>query len=305
MRAPPQSLAAGYLGRLAARMHDDEPPLQRRRPALFEPTSIPPMEPAEPFGESVEVMREDAAPLAAAVRRREPEPRAFEATPLVSPSQAPSVPTMRHFPASVSPRAPEITEPAIPARQPPRMAEAPSLRGDEPQPMQALAVDRTISERAPTATSIAAAMPKASAAPAAPPDQSVRPVQTERAPSHPAPVEARPLRAEQRAVKPPDAESIFARREESAKPAPSPIVNRAREPEGARPSVRTSIATSPAHTAPIARARAPMPSPVHVTIGRIEVRAVPAPSPQKRDTPVAGPRLTLDDYLRGRGGNAR
>jgi hypothetical protein len=44
--------------------------------------------------------------------------------------------------------------------------------------------------------------------------------------------------------------------------------------------------------------------PVQVTIGRIEVRAVAAPAAAERKTRAA-PRLSLEQYLRGRQGGGR
>jgi hypothetical protein len=41
--------------------------------------------------------------------------------------------------------------------------------------------------------------------------------------------------------------------------------------------------------------------PVRVTIGRVEVRAVMAPQPQRTAARTAPPSLPLDDYLRNRG----
>src|SRR5262249_44725584 len=43
---------------------------------------------------------------------------------------------------------------------------------------------------------------------------------------------------------------------------------------------------------------------IHVTMGRIEVRATPPPAPS-RPTRPAPPRLSLDDYLRGRSEGTR
>jgi len=40
---------------------------------------------------------------------------------------------------------------------------------------------------------------------------------------------------------------------------------------------------------------------VHVTIGRVEIRAVAAPAAQKRSTP-SKPALSLNDYLQRRSG---
>ena len=48
---------------------------------------------------------------------------------------------------------------------------------------------------------------------------------------------------------------------------------------------------------------APSAPTVRVTIGRVEVRAIqPSPEPPTPSAP-RGPRLTLDDYLRERGGD--
>jgi hypothetical protein len=73
---------------------------------------------------------------------------------------------------------------------------------------------------------------------------------------------------------------------------PAPPASIVRSLEGRGPRSNESVATSPA--------------PVHVTIGRIEVRAsAPATDrpPVRRGTPR--PRMTLDDYLNGRRGGSR
>lgn len=44
---------------------------------------------------------------------------------------------------------------------------------------------------------------------------------------------------------------------------------------------------------------------VSVTIGRIDVRAVPPPAPARRAARPAGPRLSLADYLKQRGEGRR
>ena len=48
----------------------------------------------------------------------------------------------------------------------------------------------------------------------------------------------------------------------------------------------------------------PAPPPIHVTIGRLEIRATPPATPT-RSTRAAGPRLSLDEYLRSRGGGTK
>lgn len=72
-------------------------------------------------------------------------------------------------------------------------------------------------------------------------------------------------------------------------------------PVVARPQVRPY----PEPGLPSAASPAAKPEPtIQVTIGRIEVRATPAASPPKKQTPTA-PMLSLADYLRQRNGGAR
>jgi hypothetical protein len=54
-----------------------------------------------------------------------------------------------------------------------------------------------------------------------------------------------------------------------------------------------------------AAAAAPAPATVHVSIGRIEIRATPAPAKSPRNASPAAPRLGLDDYLKARNGGNR
>jgi hypothetical protein len=50
----------------------------------------------------------------------------------------------------------------------------------------------------------------------------------------------------------------------------------------------------------------PLPAPtIHVTIGRIEVRATPAPASAPPSRPKPAPTMSLDDYLRQRNGGSR
>ncbi|MFN8570366.1 MAG: hypothetical protein U0Z44_23120, partial [Kouleothrix sp.] len=75
--------------------------------------------------------------------------------------------------------------------------------------------------------------------------------------------------------------------------APAPMPAEATMPAGARRA---------ADTAGSALAVPPAPT-VQVTIGRIEVRAAPAPAQATRR--AAAPLLSLDEYLRQRSGGAR
>jgi hypothetical protein len=63
----------------------------------------------------------------------------------------------------------------------------------------------------------------------------------------------------------------------------------------------------PARNFPVGRNAAAASRPVHITIGRIEVRAVhpsPEPVPQRPAPAPASAKISLDDYLRRRKGNA-
>ncbi|GAA0764043.1 hypothetical protein GCM10009107_49700 [Ideonella azotifigens] len=66
-----------------------------------------------------------------------------------------------------------------------------------------------------------------------------------------------------------------------------------------RNAARRQAATAPQ---PAPRAVVPELPPIKVTIGRIEVRAVTGAPSTPRSTTSAAPRLSLDQYLRNRGG---
>jgi hypothetical protein len=87
--------------------------------------------------------------------------------------------------------------------------------------------------------------------------------------------------------------------------APAILPARARSRALARPSLRSqSIRITPRSTLP--NERPAEPPIVRVTIGRIEVRAAPAPAAAPRQTaPTSGPKLTLDAYLKSRREGAR
>lgn len=69
------------------------------------------------------------------------------------------------------------------------------------------------------------------------------------------------------------------------------------------------IARANANVAPARRpatAAAPaMPASVHISIGRVEIRAVTTAAEKPRTSTPAAPRLSLDDYLRARNGASR
>jgi hypothetical protein len=89
-------------------------------------------------------------------------------------------------------------------------------------------------------------------------------------------------------------------------PGPPPV--RPETPSGARwsePTLRPATPLAHPSHAPVARHAPPEPT-IQVTIGRIEVRAVSAPSsPTARAGRVAAPKLNLEDYLKSRGGGSK
>ncbi|MDE2372537.1 MAG: hypothetical protein KGN16_26460, partial [Burkholderiales bacterium] len=76
-------------------------------------------------------------------------------------------------------------------------------------------------------------------------------------------------------------------------------------PATTRRAVHPAAAANAARNAPPPRPAPP--PPIEVTIGRVEIRAVAPPAAPARTQRTAGPRLSLDDYLRRRdgGGGAR
>ena len=69
----------------------------------------------------------------------------------------------------------------------------------------------------------------------------------------------------------------------------------------ARQDAMPNVRTLPRVESRQARKRPSPPPSVHVTIGRVEVRATPAAAGKPRVAQPLGPKTTLDDYLRSRG----
>ncbi|MBV9786845.1 MAG: hypothetical protein JOZ51_01635 [Chloroflexi bacterium] len=88
----------------------------------------------------------------------------------------------------------------------------------------------------------------------------------------------------------------YAQRRDSTAPAERPeLVEREQNPPRASATPRT--------IEPSATQAGPQ---IHVSIGRIEVRAVtPPPAPAARPAPTPTPRMSLDDYLRSQNGDRR
>jgi len=71
-------------------------------------------------------------------------------------------------------------------------------------------------------------------------------------------------------------------------------------PSSLRPARESERKSLPTHETQTPASGAAVPPPIQITIGRLEIRAsTPAPSPAPRRR-IAGPRLSLDDYLQAR-----
>ena len=217
----------------------------------------------------------------------QPLPDMFSATPRSQPT-----------PRLIEPSADEarLSEPAAPQRQPghvvqptPAAANRPP-RADEVEIQTAPALQRRVIERV--------IVPQLLPPPAA----------------QPTPVPAPQQRViEQTIVLEPS------RSADSLRPASSPqVVEQPRvvpAPIGVQPTPphAQSVASTPSIIQPARRATpatiAPQPAAstptIHVTIGRIEVRATPPPSRQTQSKSAPVPTISLDDYLRGRSGGRR
>jgi hypothetical protein len=94
-------------------------------------------------------------------------------------------------------------------------------------------------------------------------------------------------------------------------PAPDRAATLAGAPQqGPAPRTQPSVSLARAQAMNAARREpapiaAPTPAPVHISIGRVEIRAVQASADKPRAIGPAAPRLSLDDYLQRRNGAAR
>jgi hypothetical protein len=80
----------------------------------------------------------------------------------------------------------------------------------------------------------------------------------------------------------------------------SPLPDRARIV--VQPQVATRRPSPDSSRAVIASASSNDAPAIHVTIGRVEVRAITAPGPPRSPAPPAAPKISLDDYLKRRNG---
>jgi len=282
----------GHLARLVERVAPTEPTLRRRQPALFEGSHAALAEPT-PDVVHTSASRSDAAPVVA-------EP-AMNPSPTYPPALAETPKRSLHRPPQD--HAPSATAPLTVVHH-----EAP--RAD--------ATVRIVMAEAPARTapvsSTAVAPAAAARTPASPPEQPTVPGATR---SHPAPsLEDGAMPRPRHAAEPPaEAPLAHSRAPARARQVAAPAQPKPSTPLPAQPATplrpvlppalsprnaaRRQAATAPQ---PAPRAAAPELPPIKVTIGRIEVRAVTGAPSAPRSTTSAAPRLSLDQYLRNRGG---
>ena len=194
----------------------------------------------------------------------------------------PPVADPRHPPRATSPRPIDASRPAL-IEQPPTRVPPPAVT---PVPDRATPVTvRAVSPATLPMTAVAAAPPRV------PPPEPV---------THAGPLQASPVQPRQARTVPP--------RPETTPPAigtllpPAPVFANARVAP-AHEQTEHAAAVRPRAASATQRAVAASEPVVHVSIGRIEVRATPAAPapPRRRDEPRPA---SLDDYLRQRGGKA-
>jgi hypothetical protein len=271
-----------FLSRLAERSTGTPPALRPRVPSTFEPWS------AGDLG---------ADPRAAAAWPSAAQPTNAAA----SPPAATARPTREPPRASVTPPAPASPPaPAPPLDSDDRHPAAPRPRTPAPAP-------------APISAAAAAAEPSADAPPPpapapAPrhhaPDLSPEPL----GPTRPTPAVAAPPRQPRRqgsappvpeTAAPAAAEAPLAARAASRAPRDDAVAEpwHAFEPPAGPPANVVQRGRARAGPAPTPGRAGDGPLTVEVTIGRVEVRAAPAPPARAGRRPAPGPRVTLDEYL--------
>jgi len=291
---------SNFLGNLIARAAQRAPVLERRQHALFEPVT-PRIVPVPVTIDRASDLYAEEATFASPRPRRTRTAEGAEEQPDAAASQA----------------AGELPFPRIAERKGPESSPRPALRR--------IAQARTIEAASPLSTRTARAIPSAEPViDSGAEDRVARSPQPVLPKTDPLPyrpsivvyespnvVEGRPtLIPESRPYR--RAETLPAEA-----PRPSPPIAQARESSGA--AINLLVPAVPRITHAVQLAKAIQPSPgnrplasansapasVHVTIGRVEVRAVAsAERATTRTAKPAAPRLTLDDYLRGRSKSA-
>jgi hypothetical protein len=288
----PSPAPVGYLASLVERVTPTEPTLRRRQPALFEGTHAALAEPAPDLADT-HVARQDMAPTLAG-----------PATNL-RPMDAPPAPMLA--PRGSTPR---TEQDHAPITAPQSVA----------VPHEAPHVDSTVRVVMVESPVRAAPLPPVFApaattrAPASPPEPPARP---EAMRTRPAPAPEREAAPRSRRPPEPPAEAPMTHNRAEARAAPVAILTQPQPsaappvPAATPPRPAPLPTVSPRNAARRQAATAPQPAPratarelppIEVTIGRIEVRAVTGASSASRGTSTAAPKLSLDQYLRDRGG---
>lgn len=282
----------GHLARLLERVAPSEPPLRRRQPALFETAQAAPAEPMVDVVETSPVRRDDPPAIAHTVAR----PRAADVP--VAPVQPAAV---LHAEPEADRAPPAALRPVARADRAPRVD--PTVRAVIAEaPPRAMPMAAQVAAILPAATRVPAALPAQPASLAAtPPRPTQPPAEPVRPQRLPAPRAEAPAPASRAQARPVPAAAPLQPKPTAAPPAPAPVQPRAAQPPALSPrhATRRQAAAPP----PAPRAAARELPPIEVTIGRIDVRAVTGAPAAPRATNAAAPRLSLDQYLRDRGGD--
>jgi hypothetical protein len=300
-----------YLSRLAGRVRHVTPALQPLLPSFFEPAKVgvssgPPIEPSEIEQSSIAGIqaaaidatpaagvpsrsspldppsivsdgptekRQFESPVRTSVRdifqaaRTQPQKVALENSDLGERSKSPTPPNLEPSVLSVRPRSQEERKSDRPAAFPPGPGErvpappvTPTIRITPPTPSAVVPLSQSPPTPKPKDVSIEPIRPPVTRQQRGDPVNPSRPVEI-------------------RSVKPVNLQPVTA-----AKPVTSPPQTSI---DRKRAEAQTKL-VSPVSTAPE----------IHVTIGRIEVRAINSPAPVQ--APPRKPELSLDDYLRTR-----
>jgi hypothetical protein len=295
---------SGFLSRLLDRTIEDGPVLRARPQALFErprggPTNAPagPLWPGESHASAQPAARRAPADLAG--ERSAQRPGTWDASARPGGRDAPrtapiALPRTPPAPLPASPRETELPRPsaANPAARPDAGADTtPAMR-------RRRRVEAAHDGRAPAAAPRQPDQAPEPRGPAPPPPsiaRSIAPAPPVTAALPPPPRAPAPVAAHRGAGAPPP-----------AAPAPpwAPRGER-RQPQRLITQRRAAVARAAAPTRRV-RAEPQAPPTVHVTIGRLEVRASSPPAaPRSRAVTPQAPKLGLDEYLRARSGGVR
>ncbi len=303
----PGAERAALAGNVQARVpqpHDDRrmPELRRRQPALFEPVlpwsggieAVPSQREAAPLPQRLAA---DSAATSRTASAGETDAR-LAARLAAQGSEAASARLQRPE-VDASPLVAAIVPPIPfaprPTREPPLLARPPAKASH--------GSDRDVPQRADTSPR----MRSGSGDDAVPGDSgSLRPTRLVSA-SAQSNASSSPQADESKALSP-SAPMLGASAltRASLRPAPAPAAIAARAESTHRPaaSIVRARAAQASSNAAVAASPAALP-PVQITIGRVEIRAVAPPAQDAaRGRKATGPRLTLDDYLRERGGGS-